>query len=250
MQAKGLRRPRSASACASAGRSRLLGQQHLAFPEVGQPDDEIAPAVDVAQRRARARRAAPAAGAGAPARARRRAARGTPSRLAWICSSIGSSQRRRAGPRVVQLGKAVRVVGEHRRAAQDQRAFAAQRVVDAGLRQDALDRSGWLPRAARSAPATRRRPAAGAAAGRLRRPAAAPATRAPRPGDRAPSASRTGCARPGRRRLRAGRRPARGCAAASSSPCAGQPLGCARVQPGLLGGRQLREAAPQLVARE
>ena len=58
---------------------QVLGQQHLAFPQVGQADDEVAPAVEVAERRARARRAAPAAGAGAPAPARPRAACGRPS---------------------------------------------------------------------------------------------------------------------------------------------------------------------------
>jgi hypothetical protein len=54
------------------------------------------------------------------------------------------AQRRRIGPRIVQLGEAVGIVGEHRCSAQDQRAFAAQGVVDAGLRQDALDQPTGL----------------------------------------------------------------------------------------------------------
>ncbi len=54
------------------------------------------------------------------------------------------AQRWRFGPRIVQLGEKVRVVGEDRGAAQDQRTFAAQGVVDAGPRQDARDQTAGL----------------------------------------------------------------------------------------------------------
>ena len=48
-------------------------------------------------------------------------------------------QRRVLGPGIVQLGEAVGIVGVDRGAALDQRAFAAQRRIDAGARADALD---------------------------------------------------------------------------------------------------------------
>ena len=37
----------------------------------------------------------------------------------------------------MQFDEAIGIVREHRRAAEDQRAFAAQRIADVGLRQDA-----------------------------------------------------------------------------------------------------------------
>src|SRR6185369_2363823 len=49
------------------------------------------------------------------------------------------AQRRVCHPRVLQLGEAIGVVGEHRGAAEDQRAFAAPGVVDFWTRQDPLD---------------------------------------------------------------------------------------------------------------
>ena len=97
------------------------------------------------------------------------------------------------------------------RAAQDQRAFAAQRGVDAGAARGcgSTKRLGLVV-----ALAQRQRPGRGEQQPRppveLRRRAVAPASRAPRPGGRASSAIRTGCARRGRRRPRAGRRRARG----------------------------------------
>jgi hypothetical protein len=48
------------------------------------------------------------------------------------------AQRRVVRPRIVQRGEAIRVVGVAGRSALDQRAFATQRVVDAGRRQQTL----------------------------------------------------------------------------------------------------------------
>ena len=47
-EVKGLRRPRSASAPRERRPEQALGQQDLSLPEVAQPDDEVAPAADVA----------------------------------------------------------------------------------------------------------------------------------------------------------------------------------------------------------
>ena len=121
---------------------QLLGQQHLAFPQVGQADDEVAPAAEVAVRRAalaarrlllaqaRERRLA------VEQRAERRCGWRAPAAAADRCSGGV------LGPGVVQRGEAVGVVGEDRRAAQDQRALAAQRVVDAGLARGCARRGG------------------------------------------------------------------------------------------------------------
>ena len=47
------------------------------------------------------------------------------------------TQRWHLGPRIVQFGEVVGIVGKDRGAAEDQRAFALQRIVDAGLRKQA-----------------------------------------------------------------------------------------------------------------
>ncbi len=201
-QAKGLRRPRSASACASAGRSSLLGQQHLAFPQVAQADDEVAPAAEVAHRRVPRCRCGACcwrsrASAGSPSSSVRKA-----ERLAWILRSSGSRSGGVLGPGVVQFGEAVGVVGEDRGAAEDQRALAAQRVVDARLRQDAGDQAAGLVVAL----AQRQRPGGGQQQPRPAVHLLGRQTRQPfehaRPAGRASSAIRTGCARPVHRRCR------------------------------------------------
>ena len=120
------------------------------------------------------------------------------------------AQRRIARPR----GRAVRRSGRGRRRRPPRRSGSARTRSAARRRRRAAPGCarpvGWLRRGARSAPATRRPPAAGAAGGPPRRPAGGPAIRARCPGRRASSAIRTGCVRPGRRRARAGRRPAHG----------------------------------------
>ena len=118
---------------------QVLGQQHLAFPQVGQADDEVAPAVEVAVAPRRGRRAAPAAGAAAPAPAGRRAGCGRPSGWRAPAAAADPPAAGPAAPGVVQLGEAVGIVGVDRGAALDQRAFAAQRRIDARAEQDALD---------------------------------------------------------------------------------------------------------------
>ena len=251
MQANGLRRPRSPSARASVGRSRLLGQQHLAFPQVGQADDEVAPAAEVAAA------PRPCSPRGACCW-RRRASAGSPSssvrnaeRLACTCSSSGSRQRRRPRP----TGRAARRSGRDRRRRPRRRSRISahsQRSASSTpgcARMRSTKRLGLLV-----ALAQRQRPGGGQQQARpaveLRRPAAAPAIRAPCPGARAPSAIRTGCARPGRRRV--SRWPAASAcsAAASSRPCSASQSRGARVQRGLLVGRQRGEAAAQRVARQ
>ena len=82
--------------CASVGAQQLFGQQHLSFPQVGQADDEVAPAAEITQRRVLRRRAAPAAGAAVPAPARPRSACGRPS--GWR-GSAAAAGRAAVGPR-------------------------------------------------------------------------------------------------------------------------------------------------------
>ena len=124
---------------ARQGRAQqVLGEQHLPFPQVGERDDELAPAVDVLDRmaevsvrrllllmQARQRRVALEQGAvGRP--------------VGVHVKQQAVVQRRLLAPGVVKLGEAVRLVREDRRAAQDERAFAAQRIVGARLRQQTL----------------------------------------------------------------------------------------------------------------
>ena len=153
MQTKGLRRPSSPSALGQRGTQQALGQQDLAFPQVGERDDEFAPARDVAERVAElaARRLLLVL-----ARLRRIAFEQRAERLAvgMHVQQQRVGQRRRLGPRVVQLREAVRVVGKARGAAEDQRAFAAQCRVVAGVREDARHQGFGL----RMALADRQRP--------------------------------------------------------------------------------------------
>ncbi len=150
-------------------------------------------------------------------------------------------QRRTLGPGVVQRGETVGIVGEHRRAAEDQRAFALQRGVDRRLRQDASRPAGRPRRGVRSRPATRPRPAAAAGGGPVLRRAGGPAIRARCSGGRASSASRTGRVRPARRPDRSARRASACVAATSRHAVLGQPVGAAGVHRGPLA----RVAAPR-----
>ena len=114
------------------------GQQHLPFPDVAEAGQQLAPAPDVV-----------GTAAGGAAR-RLLQAQPRQRRLAFEQRAVGVAvgmhlqqervgQRDRLAPRRVQFDEAVGVVGEHRGAGEDQRAFAAQRGVDPGLGQDARD---------------------------------------------------------------------------------------------------------------
>ena len=158
-------------------------------------------------------------------------------------------ERRLAGPGVVQRRKAVGVVGVHGRAALDQRAFAAQLGVDVGLRPDALDVAvGFLvPLAQGQRPGGRQQQAWPAVDLGCRQPLqplehrALATARHQRVVQAALGQVVGGFALAGGQRVLRRR---------FEQPERGQTIGCTRIQRGLLGARQLREAAPQLVACE
>ena len=168
---------------------------------------------------------------------RRRASAGSPSssvrnavRLACTCSSSGSVSGGASAQGSCSSAKRSGSSAKTAAPLEDQRALAAQRGVDAWLREDARDQALGLVMAL----ADRQRPGGGEQQARpavelLGRQAGQPlehgACRA-----RAPSAIRTGCARRARRRARAGPQRARGARRCSSSPCVGQPLRRARMQ--------------------
>ena len=249
MQVKGLRRPRSPSAPASVGRSRLLGQQHLALPQIAQPDDEVAPAVDVAG-------AAAEVGARrlllAQARQRRLAfeQRAERVRFACTCSSSGSLQRRATRPR----GRAARRSGRDRRRRSPRRPGSA-RIRSAGrrrrrVRQDALDQPAGLVVAFAERRGSRRRPATGAAGGPALRRAAGRATQhralAPARHHRFVEAALgqlVGHLAPGRTQGRGAPRPRAG-------PCSDSHAAARACSVGLLVRGQGVESRPQRIARQ
>ena len=227
---------------------QLLGEQHLAFPQVREADDEFAPAADVAERRAEvARRRLLLAQPGERGLAFEQGPERRAVRMHMQQQRI--AQRRVVGPRIVQRGEAIRVIGEHRGAADDQRAFAAPRVVDAGLREDALDEPARLVMALAEREGPRggqhqARPAVELAGRQPGHPVEHGALAAARHQRvvQAALGELVGLLRlPRRQRVARGR---------VDEAVRGEPVGGARMQRGLLVGGQAGEAAAQLLARE
>ncbi|VWD61977.1 hypothetical protein BCO71033_06677 [Burkholderia contaminans] len=119
-------------------RQRIVGQPDLAFAQVAQARDELAPACDVAEpgRRLAARRGV------LEAACLRRFADDDRARRQTVRMHLREPRRRRrreVGPRLEQLDEAVDFVGVIRGRAEDQRAFVARRRGRAGIREDTRD---------------------------------------------------------------------------------------------------------------
>ena len=242
MQAKGLRRPEVGLGAGQRRPQQVLGQQHLAFPQVGQSDDEVAPAADVAERCRRGRRAAPAAGAGAPAPARLRAACGRPS--GWHAPAAAADRRSGGSSAQGSCSSAKRSGSSAKTAAPPRISAHSQRSASSTpgcARMRSTKRLGLLVALAeRQRPGggqQQARPAVELVGGQPRQPVEHGALAAARH-QRFVQAALGELV--GRFALARGERMARG---RLEQAVRGQPLGGARMQRGLLLGRQQRRSA-------